>query len=45
MNEQLIKDNYLVVPNFISSSRSKELSQSYNEYVTTHEMGEDPQVL
>ena len=44
MNEQLIKDNYLVVPNFISSSRSKELSQSYNEYVTTHEMGEDPQV-
>ena len=44
MNEQLIKNNYLVVPNFISSSRTKELSQSYNEYVTTHEMGEDPQV-
>tara|TARA_A100001035_G_scaffold209907_1_gene169802 strand:- start:300 stop:1451 length:1152 start_codon:yes stop_codon:yes gene_type:complete len=44
MNEQLIKNNYLVVPNFISSQRSKELAQNYKEYVDTHELEEDPQV-
>ena len=44
MNEQLIRDKYLIVPNFISSTKAEELSNNFKEYADTHELPADPQV-
>jgi len=44
MNQQLIDKNYLVIPNFISSERAKELAEDFKHYNNTHNLGEDPQV-
>ena len=33
MNQKLIENNYLLVPNFISSSRAKELSDNFKSKI------------
>ena len=44
MNQKLIDNNYLVVPNFISSSRAKELSDKFNLHYERYQSVHDPQV-
>lgn len=44
MNQKLIENNYIVVPNFISSSRAKELSKDFKEYSDRYELKDDSQV-
>lgn len=44
MNQKLIENNYLLVPNFISSSRAKELSDNFNSHYKQFETVHDPQV-
>lgn len=44
MNQKLIENNYIVVPNFISSSKAKELSKQFKEYCEDYQVSDDPQV-
>ena len=44
MNQQLKENNYIVVPNFISSSRAKELANNFKTYSDTYSLKDDPQV-
>ena len=44
MNQKLIEDNYVIVPNFISSSRAIELAKKFKEYTETYDLSADPQV-
>lgn len=44
MNQNLIENNYLVIPNFISSQKAKELADQFKEYFDTYESRNDPQV-
>jgi len=44
MNQKLIQDNYIVVPNFISSSRAKDLAKQFKDYTDRYQLSEDPQV-
>lgn len=44
MNAQLTENNYIVIPNFISSSRAKSLAEQFNTYCGDHHISDDPQV-
>jgi predicted 2-oxoglutarate/Fe(II)-dependent dioxygenase YbiX len=44
MNQKLTEDNYIIVPNFISSSRATELAKKFKEYTETYNLSSDPQV-
>ena len=45
MNQQLIDNNYVIVPNFISKERADSLAKEFKEYCNTHELPSDPQVF
>ena len=44
MNEQLKRNNYIVIPNFISSQKAQQLADKFKDYCSTHELKVDPQV-
>lgn len=44
MNQKLTEDNYIIVPNFISSARATELAQKFKEYTERYDLSSDPQV-
>ena len=44
LNEKLTENNYMVVPNFISGERASALAEDFNEYATTYDIKNDPQV-
>ncbi len=44
MNQQLIDNNYIIVPNFIEPFRAEILAKQFKEYCNTHELSDDPQV-
>jgi hypothetical protein len=44
MNHELIEKNYIILPNFISSERAKELAKDFKEYSEIYELEDDPQV-
>jgi len=44
MISKLFEDNYLVVPNFISSDKAKQLAEDFKQYADTYDLKEDPQV-
>jgi hypothetical protein len=43
MNENLSKNNYLIIPNFISSYKANKLSEEFKEYCNTNNIGGDGQ--
>ena len=45
MNQQLIDNNYIIVPNFIEPFRAEILAKQFKEYCNTHELPSDPQVF
>lgn len=44
MNQQLIDNNYVIVPDFISKEKAQSLAKQFKEYCDTHELPDDPQV-
>ena len=44
MNQQLIDKNYIIVPNFVSLERAKELAVEFKQHCEEYECLEDPQV-
>lgn len=44
MNSKLIENNYLIIPNFISLNKAKELAEDFKQYSETYNLKEDPQV-
>jgi len=44
MNQQLIDKNYIIVPNFVSLERAKELAVEFKHHCEEYECLEDPQV-
>jgi len=44
MISKLFEDNYLVVPNFISSNKAKQLAEDFKTYADTSNLKEDSQV-
>ena len=44
MISKLFEDNYIVVPNFLSSEKSKQLAKEFKEYSETYHLKDDPQV-
>jgi hypothetical protein len=43
MNQKLLNNNYLIIPNFISSSRAKELGNDFKVYAELENKGGDIQ--
>ena len=44
MNQKLLSNNYLIIPNFINSSRAKELGNDFKVYSESKNTGGDDQV-
>jgi len=44
MISKLFEDNYVVVPNFISSEKAKQLAEEFKEYADTYDLKDDSQV-
>ena len=42
MNQQLIDKNYIIVPNFVSLERAKELAVEFKQHYEEYECLEDP---
>jgi hypothetical protein len=45
MNEKLIKNNYVIIPNFISTERAKQLAEEYKKYSEENNIDGDAQAL
>jgi hypothetical protein len=45
MNEKLIKNNYVIIPNFISTERAKQLAEEYKKYSEENNVDGDAQAL
>ena len=44
MNEKLVENNYMIVPNFISEERATDLAKEFNLYAEEFDITNDPQV-
>ena len=44
MNEKLIENNYMIVPNFVSEERATDLADEFNLYAEEFDITNDPQV-
>ena len=44
MNEKLIENNFMIVPNFISAERASDLAKEFNLYAEEFDITNDPQV-
>ena len=44
MNEKLTENNYLIVPNFISTERADALASDFKDYANKFDIKNDPQV-
>ena len=44
MNEKLIENNYMIVPNFISAEKASDLAKEFNLYAEEFDITNDPQV-
>ena len=44
MNEKLIENNYMIVPNFISAEKASDLAKDFNLYAEEFDITNDPQV-
>jgi len=44
MNQKLLDNNYIIIPNFISSYKANKLKSEFVEYTKKNNLGGDPQV-
>lgn len=44
MNQNLIDNNYIIVPNFISPDKARQLATEFKKYCEDYECSDDPQV-